>query len=147
MESLAKSDTNFCLEVLTDGRLRLKEDHDYYYQVNNQRHHELSRFMVSRIFVFFYQILGTFQRYPNDNSALTLQNENIRKSVKWRHYPDQVSNFFLLLEMEPNRPHYGALLQCPRIYNSKNDCNPEQVKPAILIPSKLHFKTFTICHF
>ena len=36
MESLAKSDGSFCLSVSSEGRLRLREDHDYYYQVQGE---------------------------------------------------------------------------------------------------------------
>ena len=36
MESLAKSDVSFCLSVSSEGRLRLREDHDYYYQVQGE---------------------------------------------------------------------------------------------------------------
>ena len=36
MESLAKSDGSFCLSVSNEGRLRLREDHDYYYQVQGE---------------------------------------------------------------------------------------------------------------
>ena len=36
MESLAKSDVSFCLALSSEGRLRLREDHDYYYQVQGE---------------------------------------------------------------------------------------------------------------
>ena len=36
MESLAKSDGSFCLAVSSEGRLRLREEHDYYYQVQGE---------------------------------------------------------------------------------------------------------------
>ena len=36
MERLAKSDVTFCLAVSGEGRLRLREDHDYYYQVQGE---------------------------------------------------------------------------------------------------------------
>ena len=36
MESLAKSDGSFCLSLSSEGRLRLREDHDYYYQVQGE---------------------------------------------------------------------------------------------------------------
>ena len=36
MERLAKSDVSFCLALSGEGRLRLREDHDYYYQVQGE---------------------------------------------------------------------------------------------------------------
>ena len=36
MESLAKSDAGFCLALTGEGRLRLREEHDYYYQVQGE---------------------------------------------------------------------------------------------------------------
>ena len=36
MESLAKSDVGFCLALSGEGRLRLREEHDYYYQVQGE---------------------------------------------------------------------------------------------------------------
>ena len=36
MESLAKSDGGFCLALTGEGRLRLREEHDYYYQVQGE---------------------------------------------------------------------------------------------------------------
>ena len=36
MEELARTDDNFCLRVSETGRLKLKEDHDYYYQVQGE---------------------------------------------------------------------------------------------------------------
>ena len=36
MESLAKSDVGFCLSVSGEGRLRLREDHEFYFQVQGE---------------------------------------------------------------------------------------------------------------
>jgi len=36
MESLAKSDSKFCLGLTSNGQMKLKEDHGYYYQVQGE---------------------------------------------------------------------------------------------------------------
>ena len=36
VKSLSRNDERFCLTITDSGRLKLKEDHPYYYQVGNK---------------------------------------------------------------------------------------------------------------
>ena len=49
MEFSAKTDKNFCLQKNSDGELKLKTDHQYYYQVG----FVLSMFMMYAIILMY----------------------------------------------------------------------------------------------
>jgi len=66
MENLAKSDANFCLEMSPDGRLRLREDHEYYYQVQGELNiskREVCYFVVWSPTEFHYQVIYRDQHF------------------------------------------------------------------------------------
>lgn len=60
MALLAKEDENFCLKVTDTGRLKLKEDHPYYYQVQGElriSRKDLCYFVVWSPKEFHYQVI------------------------------------------------------------------------------------------
>jgi len=60
METLARGDNNFCLTITDSGRLKLKEDHPYYYQVQGELHiarKEVCYFVVWSPTEFHYQVI------------------------------------------------------------------------------------------
>ena len=66
METLAKTEADFCLEISTDGRLKLREDHEYYYQVQghlNISRRELCYFVVWSPTEFHYQVVHRDQHF------------------------------------------------------------------------------------
>eukprot|EP00092_Neocalanus_flemingeri_P035623 GFUD01038780.1.p1 GENE.GFUD01038780.1~~GFUD01038780.1.p1 ORF type:complete len:448 (-),score=121.66 GFUD01038780.1:176-1381(-) len=66
MESLAKSDQNFCLKLTDNGRLKLKEDHDYYYQVQGELNiskRDVCYFVVWSPTEFHYQVIQRDQHF------------------------------------------------------------------------------------
>ena len=66
METLARDEENFCLEISTDGRLRLKEDHEYYFQVQgllNISRREVYYFVVWSPTEFHYQVIHKDQHF------------------------------------------------------------------------------------
>ena len=66
MENLAKSDGNFCLEMSPDGRLRLREDHEYYYQVQGELNiskRQVCYFVVWSPTEFHYQVIYRDQHF------------------------------------------------------------------------------------
>ena len=65
MEKVAVEDENFCLERCEDGRLKLREDHDYFYQVQgalNLSLRDFCFFVVWSPSEFHYQVI---QRDPH----------------------------------------------------------------------------------
>ena len=66
MESLARSDEHFCLKITDNGRLKLKEDHDFYYQVQGELNickRELCYFVVWSPTEFHYQVIQRDQHF------------------------------------------------------------------------------------
>ena len=60
MEALARGDNNFCLTLTDSGRLKLKENHPYYYQVQGELHvarKEVCYFVVWSPTEFHYQVI------------------------------------------------------------------------------------------
>jgi len=66
MESLARSDESFCLKITEGGRLKLKENHDYYYQVQGELNickRDVCYFVVWSPTEFHYQVIQRDQHF------------------------------------------------------------------------------------
>lgn len=66
MESLARTDDNFCLQITDSGRLKLKEYHEYYYQVQGELNicqREVCYFVVWSPTEFHYQVIERDQHF------------------------------------------------------------------------------------
>ena len=66
MESLARSNEQFCLKITDDGRLKLKENHDYYYQVQGELNickKDICYFVVWSPTEFHYQVIQRDQHF------------------------------------------------------------------------------------
>jgi len=66
MESIARLDDQFCLRITDSGRLKLGEDHDFYYQIQGQLNickKEFCYFVVWSPSEFHYQVIQRDQHF------------------------------------------------------------------------------------